>query len=79
VSNRPSVASDIPKDSFFHGEIINILKTVFPDYRRVVDYSQCSEILIRHELRCDEVQINKYHCLVNVCNRFDKFVRGTAI
>ena len=64
------------KTLFFHGEIINILKTVFPVSRRIVDYSQCSEILIRHELRRDEVAIYEYHRLVNVCIRFDSFVRG---
>ena len=53
------------------------MKTVFPDYRRLVNFSQCSEILIRHELRCDEVAIIKYHRLVNVCIRFARFVRGS--
>jgi len=63
------------RKAFFHGEIIK-LKTVFPVSRREVNYLQCSEILIRHELRCDEVAIVKYHRLVNERIRFDKFVRG---
>ena len=64
------------KTLFFHGEVINILKTVFPVSRRIVNYSQCSEILIHHELWRDEVAINKYDRLVNERIRFNNFVRG---
>ena len=69
TSNRPSVASEYwyPERLFFpRGD------NKYFDYRRVLNYSQCSEILIRHELRCDEVAINKYHHLVNVRIRFDR-------
>jgi len=67
------------KTLFFHGEIINILKTVFAVSLRIVNYSQCSEILVRHELWCDEVAINKYYRFVNERIRFNKFVRGAPV